>query len=171
MAVLFSLVFTLVLLAIGFAFFCIPCGLTWLAIDQLALSRLNKKTRIALPLVLMPLAYALLIILIALWLTRPAGVYKMAFGVSPASDVSITSSSHSGIGDFGEHHLTFTAGKQTINDLLRRKFKTSLEDSTPDKDGWYRFKQEYSETFASEISKLEYSPETREARYEWEGID
>ena len=171
MAFLFSSIFTLVLLAIGFAIFCVPFGLMWLVVDGLALSRLSKNIRIALPLFVVPMTYILLIVSLFLWFTRPAAVYHMAFGLSPTADVSITSSSHSGIGDYGEHNLTFTAGKQTIDNILQRKFKTTLEDSTPEHDGYYRFEREYSETFASETSKLEYNPDTQEARYRWQGID
>ena len=171
MAFLFSALFTLVLLAIGFAIFCVAFGLMWLVVDGLALSRLSKNTRIALPLFVVPMTYVLLIVSLFLWFTRPAAVYHMAFGLSPTSDVSITSSSHSGIGDYGEHNLAFTANEQTINKILHRKFKTTLEESTPEHDGSYRFEREYSETFAFETSQLDYDPTTQETRYRWQGID
>ena len=171
MAVLLSLIFTLVLLVLGFMLFCIPSGLMWLVLDRFALSRLNRGVRFALPLVLLPLAYVVLTICLFFWFTRPAAVYEMAFGFPPTSDVSIISSSHSGIGDFGEHRLTFTASKQTINRILLRQFETRLEDSDPENDGFYHFEREYSETFASETSKLIYNPESRRAQYHWQGID
>ncbi|MDB2685641.1 hypothetical protein N9Y42_00320 [Mariniblastus sp.] len=144
---------------------------TWLVIDRLALSQLSKRVRIGLPLVLVPLTYVLLIVSLFLWFTRPAAVYEMAFGFPPASDVSITSSSHSGMGDYGEHNLTFTAGRLTINDILQKKFGTCLEDSNPKGDGSYHFEREYSDIFATETSTLEYNPETQEAKYQWVGID
>ena len=171
MAFLFSLLFTLVLLAVGFVVFCVPTVLAWLLFDRLALARLNKGFRFTLPLVLVPLSYTFLIASLLMWFTRPAAVYEMAFGFSPAEDVSIISSSHSGIGDFGEYDLTFTADKSTIDRILHRQFDTSLGVSNSDDDGCYRFKRDYSETFASETAELEYNPYTKEVRYRWQGID
>jgi len=171
MAALFSLIFTLVLLAIGFLFFCVPAAAVWLVFDRLALTQLSTIFRRVLPCVLIPLTYVALIVALVLWTTRPAGIFEMAFDFSPTSDVTISSASQSGIGDYGERRLLFTAGESTVNRIVRKQFRTSLEDSSLDQHGNYNFKREYSETFASETSELTYNPETQEVLYKWIGVD
>ena len=171
MAIFFSLAFTLALLVIGLILFCSLAIPTWLLLDRLVLTRLSKVLRIRLPLVLVPLAYALLSFCFFMWFTRPTALYEMAFSFSPTSDVTISASKHNGIGDFGELDLTFTANKITIDKILDQRFNSNFGEATSDSDGYYRFKSEYSESFTSETAELEYNPATGKARYRWQGID
>ena len=171
MAVLSSLLFTLILLAIDFGGFCLVAIPIWMIFDKLVLSRMRTGLRIVLPTVAIPIAYVAVILAIVLWLIRPAGIFEMAFGFSPPSTVTIISAHHSGIGDYGEHRLLFTADKPTVNRILSRRFGTNLKKSTPDPDGVYRFSKNYSETFASETAVMTYNPETSKTKYDWVGID
>ena len=94
MAVLLSLIFTLVLLVIGFVVFCVPAAAAWVVLDRLTLTKLSTKFRWIIPCVLIPVTYILLVVSLVLWIARPAGVFEMAFEFSPTPDVTISSASH-----------------------------------------------------------------------------
>lgn len=171
MAAISSLLFTLILFAIGFGGFCLVAIPMWMIFDKLVLSRMRTGLRILIPTVTISITYATIVLAIILWVTRPAGIFQMAFGFSPPPAVTIISAHQRGIGDYGEQRLVFTAGEPTINLILSRRFKTNLTESTPDSDGVYRFSRDYSELFARETANMTYNPNTLETKYGWEGVD
>ena len=155
----------------GFIAYCLIAIPLWKTTGSAYLAKQEFSHRRKTGLFLLIASYLAILFATHTWNTRPAAVFKMAFGFQPPASVHIASSRHYILGDEGEHSLSFTAPKNIVDQLLRSRFDTSLAESTPDLSGSYSFEREFSDTFTIETVTLLYNPKTNLVQYHWLGTE
>lgn len=137
--------------------------------------------------------FIVLVVLLYLYLNRPAAVYERVLGFPPTSDVTILNSDDFYFADTGKTYLRFTANESTINKIAKRGlYSGGYCNALNDVPGWWKPNRSASilytgsfsdneivkedehlrqQNFASEIECLYYNATTKEAYYVFIGID